>query len=321
MQNIFRDYMPYPYVYLQYSSDDAEKVIPIIKDLKEKKFNIAFDKEFHIADKERILDVESISDAALLVIFYSKAASKSRLIKETVRAASHIPPLEKMCVCLDDTKFGFSFGDIKRNYDVIYPTQTDHLISVLEQSLFSYRLPVDASEGSDELIEDTEESVGAYPDSFDDGFSEPEPFEEDFMVDQYETNPPDLLVLADKTDITDVMDATDKADVIRQDEPALVEPLFEKEADINDPEHPDDWWDYEAFDTYDNADNPELPLLVNPEDFGEPEDFGKPEDSGEPEDFGEPADSGEFELPLLTEDVPQAYPDKIISDNGYLPLR
>ena len=116
MQNLFGGYNPYPYIYIQYSHDDAETVIPIIKALKSKNYNVVFDKNFREEDKHRYLNVQQFTQAAAFLLFYSKSAAKSRLIKECVRFAVPMYNLEKVCVCLDDTKFGFSFSDLKKNY-------------------------------------------------------------------------------------------------------------------------------------------------------------------------------------------------------------
>ena len=115
MQDYFDEYNPYPYVYIQYSHDDAHKVIPIIKALKARKYNVVFDRNFRESDKHRFMNVAQITQAAALVIFYSKSAAKSRLIKECVRFAVPMYNLEKICVCLDDSRFGLSFSDLKKS--------------------------------------------------------------------------------------------------------------------------------------------------------------------------------------------------------------
>ena len=307
MQNFFRDYMPYPYVYLQYSSEDAERVIPIIKELKHKKFNIYFDKEFHIEDKERVIDAETIASSTMLLIFYSKAASKSRLIKETVKLTSHILNLNKMCVCLDDTKFGLSFGDLKKHYKIVLASQTDNLTEELERQLELYRLPDDVSEGSDELVEDTEEADFNYPEAFDESFNEPESFEDDFVFDEYEAKTPDLLVLAKKQEDMPLVVTVSEDASLSPDIPLLTEespqetPLSEEDAS----EAPL---------------SPDWPLLTEePEEV--PQEMPPSEENFSEENAAEVPLSPDW--PLLTEEpeeVPQEQTDAMYSDNGYLPL-
>ena len=76
MENFYGGYNPYPYIYIQYSHDDAERVIPIIKALRAKNYNIVFDKNFDEEDRYRYLNVQQITQAA---------AAKKR-----ERAISHI---------------------------------------------------------------------------------------------------------------------------------------------------------------------------------------------------------------------------------------
>ena len=90
MQNLYGGYNLYPYIYIQYSHDDADKVIPIIKALKSKNYNIVYDKNFDEEDRYRYLNVQQITQAAAFLLFYSKSAAKSRLIKECVRFAVFI---------------------------------------------------------------------------------------------------------------------------------------------------------------------------------------------------------------------------------------
>ena len=141
MQNLFGGYNPYPYIYIQYSHDDAETVIPIIKALKSKNYNVVFDKNFREEDKHRYLNVQQFTQAAAFLLFYSKSAAKSRLIKECVRFAVPMYNLEKVCVCLDDTKFGFSFSDLKKNYTLIEETKSDEILEELFSLLDVFIIP------------------------------------------------------------------------------------------------------------------------------------------------------------------------------------
>ena len=148
MQNLFGGYNPYPYIYIQYSHDDAEKVIPIIKYLRSRNYNVVYDKNFGEEDRYRYLNVQQITQAASFLLFYSKSAAKSRLIKECVRFAVPMYNLEKICVCLDDTKFGFSFSDLKKNYTIIEETQTDEILKALRPFMEVYILPNSGSSGN-----------------------------------------------------------------------------------------------------------------------------------------------------------------------------
>ena len=49
--------------------------------------------------------------------------------------------LDKICVRLDDTKFGFSFSDIKKNYTVIDQSSLDGILQTLRPYIDSYLLP------------------------------------------------------------------------------------------------------------------------------------------------------------------------------------
>ena len=141
MENFYGGYNPYPYIYIQYSHDDAERVIPIIKALRAKNYNIVFDKNFDEEDRYRYLNVQQITQAAAFLIFYSKSAAKSRLIKECVRFAVPMYNLEKICVCLDETKFGFSFSDLKKNYIILEETETNDILHALRPLIEVYLLP------------------------------------------------------------------------------------------------------------------------------------------------------------------------------------
>ena len=144
MQDFYGGYNPYPYIYIQFSHDDAKTVLPIIKALKAENYNIVFDKSFDEEDKYRYLNVQQITQAAALLVFYSKAASKSRLIKECVRFAVPMYNLEKVCVCLDETRFSLSFSDLKKNYTVIDENDLDNLMDILNRLLDVYILPSSA---------------------------------------------------------------------------------------------------------------------------------------------------------------------------------
>ena len=141
MENYYGGYNPYPYIYIQYSHDDAQRVIPIIKALKSRNYNVVFDKNFGEEDRYRYLNVQQITQAAAFLLFYSRSAAKSRLIKECVRFAVPMYNLEKICVCLDDTKFGFSFSDLKKNYIILEETTTDEIIDALRPLIEVYLLP------------------------------------------------------------------------------------------------------------------------------------------------------------------------------------
>ena len=147
MQNLFGGYNPYPYIYIQYSHDDAERVIPIIKALRSNNYNIVYDKNFGEEDRYRYLNVQQITQAASFLLFYSKSAAKSRLIKECVRFAVPMYNLEKICVCLDDTKFGFSFSDLKKNYTVIEETHIEKILKALRPFMEVYIIPNAGSNG------------------------------------------------------------------------------------------------------------------------------------------------------------------------------
>ena len=158
MQEYHTGYNLYPYIFIQFSHDDADRVLPIIRKLKAENYNIVYDENFEKDDKKRYLGIQQIAQASSFILFYSRSAAKSRLIKETVRFAGPIYNMEKYCICLDDTKFGFSFSDIKNNYIIIEETELNSLMKILENNLNMYILPEGVSPYGtfDELTESSE---------------------------------------------------------------------------------------------------------------------------------------------------------------------
>ena len=69
MQDLYGGYNPYPYIYIQYSHDDIDKVIPIIKALKARNYNIVYDKNFNEEDKYRYLNVQQMTQAAAFMLY------------------------------------------------------------------------------------------------------------------------------------------------------------------------------------------------------------------------------------------------------------
>ena len=69
MKDNFGGYNPYPYIYIQYSHDDAGKAVRIIKALRSRGYNVVFDREFDQEDKYRYLNVEKITRAAAFLLF------------------------------------------------------------------------------------------------------------------------------------------------------------------------------------------------------------------------------------------------------------
>ena len=181
MQEYHTGYNMYPYIFIQFSHDDADRVMPTIRKLKAKNYNIVFDDNFEIEDKKRYLNVQQITQASSFILFYSRSAARSRLIKETVRFAVPIFNLGKYCICLDDTKFGFSFSDIKNNYTVIEETDIHTLMDMLYKKLSMYILPDGVSPYGtlDELVESADPSLTVPSDAASDQ-SDPLPFFADY---------------------------------------------------------------------------------------------------------------------------------------------
>ncbi len=136
MDDLFSEYNPYPYIYVQYCPADADKVIPIVEALRREGYDVWCDDNF-----DTQIDTEAIRKAAALILFYSKAASKSKLLKSTVKAASSMNSIDKVCVCLDDSGFGMSFLDCKKNYTLFYVSSSDYIIDELDSYLDIYKLP------------------------------------------------------------------------------------------------------------------------------------------------------------------------------------
>ena len=141
MQDYHGGYNPYPYIYIQFSHDDADTVLPVIKKLQAENYNILFDKNYNEEDKYRYQNVQKMTQAAAFMLFYSKSAAKSRLIKECVRFAAPMYNLDKICVCIDDAKFGFAFTDLKRNYTIIDEPDSHQMMAALRPYIDIYLLP------------------------------------------------------------------------------------------------------------------------------------------------------------------------------------
>ncbi|MDD6394925.1 MAG: TIR domain-containing protein, partial [Firmicutes bacterium] len=121
MYKLFQAYSGYgKYIYVQYSSKDTERMFPILQNLDKKGYNIWFDSNIYFDDKDRMLDYKRIDNCAVVLLFYSKNAAKSKLVKNTVKYISELKnDIKKICVCLDDCGFGMAFSDCKKNYTII----------------------------------------------------------------------------------------------------------------------------------------------------------------------------------------------------------
>ena len=294
MQDYFDEYNPYPYVYIQYSHDDAHKVIPIIKALKARNYNVVFDRNFRESDKHRFMNVAQITQAAALVIFYSKSAAKSRLIKECVRFAVPMYNIDKICVCLDDTRFGFSFSDIRKNYTVIEDTELDNLMNIFARLLDFYMLPKSAVSEPEELTEVKEPAA---------------PVEEDVpeaIPSEVDTGSADEAVPDDTPEFADdTPEFTDDTPEFADDTPefadnqeeslydtseyAYISPDFEEPdeepagSDIP-PDAPEAFPDFEISDDYDGADDYfQISSLTDVDYEPEREEFFTTEPAPEPE--------------------------------------
>ena len=327
MQDYFDEYNPYPYVYIQYSHDDAHKVIPIIKALKARKYNVVFDRNFRESDKHRFMNVAQITQAAALVIFYSKSAAKSRLIKECVRFAVPMYNIDKICVCLDDTRFGFSFSDIRKNYTVIEDTELDNLMNIFARLLDFYMLPKSAVSEPEELTEvkepaaPVEEDVPeAIPSEVDTGSAdEAVPDDTPEFADDTPEFTDDTPEFADDTPefTDDTPEFTDNQEESLYDtsEYAYISPDFEEPdeepagSDIP-PDAPEAFPDFEISDDYDGADDYfQISSLTDVDYEPEREEFFTPVPAPEPEreEFftPEPAPEPEYEEFFTTEPAPE----------------
>ena len=294
MQDYFDEYNPYPYVYIQYSHDDAHKVIPIIKALKARKYNVVFDRNFRESDKHRFMNVAQITQAAALVIFYSKSAAKSRLIKECVRFAVPMYNIDKICVCLDDTRFGFSFSDIRKNYTVIEDTELDNLMNIFARLLDFYMLPKSAVSEPEELTEVKEPAA---------------PVEEDVpeaIPSEVDTGSADEAVPDDTPEFADdTPEFTDDTPEFADDTPEFTDDTPEFTDDTPEftddtPEFADDTPEF-TDDTPEFTDNQEESLYDTSEYAYISPDFEEPDE--------EPAGSD------IPPDAPEAFPDFEISDD------
>ena len=315
MQDYFDEYNPYPYVYIQYSHDDAHKVIPIIKALKARKYNVVFDRNFRESDKHRFMNVAQITQAAALVIFYSKSAAKSRLIKECVRFAVPMYNIDKICVCLDDTRFGFSFSDIRKNYTVIEDTELDNLMNIFARLLDFYMLPKSAVSEPEELTEvkepaaPVEEDVPeAIPSEVDTGSAdEAVPDDTPEFTDDTPEFTDDTPEFTDDTPefTDDTPEFTDNQEESLYDtsEYAYISPDFEEPdeepagSDIP-PDAPEAFPDFEISDDYDGADDYfQISSLTDVDYEPEREEFFTTEPAPEPEyeEFFTPAPAPEPE--------------------------
>ena len=322
MQDYFDEYNPYPYVYIQYSHDDAHKVIPIIKALKARKYNVVFDRNFRESDKHRFMNVAQITQAAALVIFYSKSAAKSRLIKECVRFAVPMYNIDKICVCLDDTRFGFSFSDIRKNYTVIEDTELDNLMNIFARLLDFYMLPKSAVSEPEELTEVKEPAA---------------PVEEDVpeaIPSEVDTGSADEAVPDDTPEFTDdTPEFTDDTPEFTDDTPeftdnqeeslydtseyAYISPDFEEPdeepagSDIP-PDAPEAFPDFEISDDYDGADDYfQISSLTDVDYEPEREEFFTPVPAPEPEyeEFFTPAPAPEPEREEFFTPAPAPEPE------------
>ncbi|MBQ1413013.1 MAG: toll/interleukin-1 receptor domain-containing protein, partial [Clostridia bacterium] len=141
MNDYFSEYNPYPYIYIQYCSDDVNEVLPVIDALNDDGFNVWYDDNFDVDDRYRSINVEKLNRSAALLLFYSKNAARSKLIRDTVKIAVPLRSLDKMCVCLDDKPFGMGFSDCKKNYTLFIDDPSHDIMDDLRPYLDVYRLP------------------------------------------------------------------------------------------------------------------------------------------------------------------------------------
>ena len=183
MNDYFSEYNPYPYIYIQYCSDDVNEVLPVIDALNDEGFNVWYDDNFDVNDRYRSINAERLSRSAALLLFYSKNAARSKLIRDTDKIAIPMRSLDKMCVCLDDKPFGMAFSDCKKNYTLFIDDHSHEIMDDLRPYLDVYRLPP-------ELIETLRSRYASMnaPDEIEelDDFAEPDELSELGELEAYE---------------------------------------------------------------------------------------------------------------------------------------